>query len=100
MVGDAEDTSMAGLQYPDGGVAFLLREQFQQNGVVYAFRACYRNLNPVRFQIWRPQSAGSTAYRLVTEVVHRYTSVAESLPALETVSITDKRNEKHRYKTS
>jgi len=84
MVGDADRTTRAGANY--AGVAFLLRDEFKRDSVVFAFKGCYRNLNPARFQIWRPTQPESQSYRLITEVVHRSESEQRNLPALETVS--------------
>jgi len=83
LIGDPDGVmTTAGVYYPDGGVAFLLREFFPHDATVYAFRACYRNQNPIRFQIWRPTTNNS--YRFIAEVV-RYFESGDILPALETV---------------
>ena len=51
-VGNSERSSTAGVDA--AGAAFLLPDSFQTDGVVFAFAAHYRNINPVRFQLWRP----------------------------------------------
>jgi len=85
IVGEADRTTSAGINY--AGIAFLLRQEFEHDSVVFAFKGCYRNLNDVRFQIWRPTQAGSDTYRLVTEVIHHSESEAKSLPRVEPVSL-------------
>ena len=99
LIGVADGTTIAGVDY--AGVAFLLREPFDRQATIYAFRACYRNLSPMRFQIWRPTQCGSgtdqNCYRLITEVVHQSESETTSLPALETVSMIAERDRKSHY---
>jgi len=87
-IGQADATTHAGVDYP--GVAFLLRTPFDGTATVFAFRACYRNLSPARFQLWRPTSGATSSdnrYQLITEVIHRSESELRQLPTIETVSL-------------
>jgi len=89
-IGNADGTTTAGVNYP--GVAFLLRQPFPRLATVFAFKASYRNLHPVRFQIWRPSSTTpGNSYQLITEVVHQSELEPGTLPALERVSMTVQR---------
>jgi len=91
-VGDADGTSRAGVDYP--GVTFLIGKPFERSVTVFGFKAAYRNLNPIRFQIWRPTqstTAPNNSYHLVAEVDHKPALIENQLPELERVSTINSR---------
>ena len=47
--------------------AFLLHHNALEDGVLFAFSAYFRNLNPVYFQLWRPAASADRRYTLVHE---------------------------------
>ena len=50
------------------GVTFLLDDVILVEGVVFAYAAYFRNEAPAAFQIWRPMSAGSKQFKLISSL--------------------------------
>ena len=70
-VGNEPTASVSGVDVPM--TAFLLKEDIQNEGVVFAFSAFFRSNKPVRFQIWRPYLNGNhteNEFQLRAEIKH------------------------------
>ena len=80
-VGNSPRASTAGVDAP--GAAFLLPESFQKDGVVFAFAAYYRNINPVRFQLWRPVEATESGEIRSPETTVQLVSQLSVIPSVE-----------------
>ena len=90
---DVDIKTSAGVDY--AGIAFLLRDRFHyDSATIYAFKACFRNRNPVRFQIWRP--TGGASYHFIAEIAHTTVLENNTLPGIDTVS-SKHQSTRHRY---
>jgi len=56
-----------GSLHSGANAVFLTPMTFNQSGVLFAFIVHCRNLSPVRLQVWRPELADQTQFRLVCQ---------------------------------
>lgn len=66
VIGNSLQPSGQGVDSP--GVVILLDVPFPKDGVVFAVKAYFRNLDVTAFQIWRPSSNSSQTFTLVAEL--------------------------------